>query len=72
MSFLESKNLTYIAGEKKVLDGLSLSIEASEVHALIGTNGTGKSTLAYLIMGCEGYKLTPEEATDIIVRGVLK
>jgi len=31
-------------------------MEASEIHALLGTNGTGKSTLAYLIMGCEGYK----------------
>lgn len=56
MSLLEIKNLTYAAGEKKVLDDLSLSIEASEVHALLGTNGTGKSTLAYLIMGCEGYR----------------
>jgi len=56
MSVLEIKNLAYVAGEKGVLDGLSLSIEASEVHALLGTNGTGKSTLAYLIMGCEGYR----------------
>lgn len=56
MSILEIKNLAYVAGEKRILDGLSLSIETSEVHALLGTNGTGKSTLAYLIMGCEGYK----------------
>jgi len=60
---LEIKNLTYVAGEKRVLDDLSLSIGASEVHALLGTNGTGKSTLAYLIMGCEGYRPT---AGDII------
>lgn len=53
---LEIKNLAYAAGQKKILDDLSLSIEASEVHALLGTNGTGKSTLAYLVMGCEGYK----------------
>ncbi len=56
MPFLEIKNLTYTAGDKKILDDFSLSIESSEVHALLGTNGTGKSTLAYVIMGCEGYK----------------
>lgn len=56
MPLLEIKNLTYAAGDKKILDEFSLSIESSEVHALLGTNGTGKSTLAYVIMGCEGYK----------------
>lgn len=56
MSLLEIKDLVFNAGDKKILDGLSLSAERSEVHALLGTNGTGKSTLAYLIMGCEGYK----------------
>jgi Fe-S cluster assembly ATP-binding protein len=56
MPFLEINNLTYTAGDKKILDELSLSIKSNEVHALLGTNGTGKSTLAYIIMGCEGYK----------------
>lgn len=56
MPLLGIKNLTYTAGDKKILDEFSLSIESSEVHALLGTNGTGKSTLAYVIMGCEGYK----------------
>lgn len=56
MPLLEIKNLTYTAGDKKILEEFSLSIEASEVHALLGTNGTGKSTLAYVIMGCEGYR----------------
>jgi Fe-S cluster assembly ATP-binding protein len=56
MPLLEINNLSYAAGGKKILDGFSLSIEPSEVHALLGTNGTGKSTLAYVIMGCEGYK----------------
>lgn len=56
MSLLEIKGLTFQAGDKKILDDFSMTIEASEVHALLGTNGTGKSTLAYLIMGCEGYR----------------
>ena len=56
MPLLEINNLTYTAGDKKILDEFSLSIDSSEVHALLGTNGTGKSTLAYIIMGCEGYK----------------
>jgi Fe-S cluster assembly ATP-binding protein len=56
MPLLEIKNLTYTTGDKKILDEFSMSIESSEVHALLGTNGTGKSTLAYVIMGCEGYK----------------
>jgi Fe-S cluster assembly ATP-binding protein len=56
MALLELKGLTFQAGGKKILDDFSMTIEASEVHALLGTNGTGKSTLAYLIMGCEGYR----------------
>jgi len=55
MSILNIKGLSYEAGDKKILDDFSMTIGASEVHALLGTNGTGKSTLAYLIMGCEGY-----------------
>lgn len=56
MLLLEINGLTYRAGDKTILDDFSMTIEPSEVHALLGTNGTGKSTLAYLIMGCEGYK----------------
>lgn len=56
MSLLEINDLVFRAGEKTILDGLSLAIEASEVHALLGTNGTGKSTLACLVMGCGGYR----------------
>ncbi len=66
MSLLEIKGLSYETGNKKILGDLSLTIDASEVHALLGTNGTGKSTLAYLIMGCEGYKPT---SGDIVFDG---
>lgn len=59
MSLLEVDNVVFAANGRigsPILDGLSLTVEAGEVHALLGTNGTGKSTLAYLIMGCEGYR----------------
>lgn len=52
---LEIKHLSFQVNAAKILDDLCLSVEAAEVHALLGTNGTGKSTLAYLIIGCEGY-----------------
>lgn len=58
MPLLEIKNISYQAGAAKILDDLCLSVEVAEVHALLGTNGTGKSTLAYLIAGCEGYTPT--------------
>jgi len=59
MPLLEVKDIVYgvgPGGKIPVLAGLSFVIEQGEVHALIGANGTGKSTLAYLIMGCEGYR----------------
>ena len=66
MSLLEIKGLTYEAGDKKILDNFSMTIETSEVHALLGTNGTGKSTLAYLVMGCQGYQ---PSSGDIVFDG---
>jgi len=56
MPLLEITGLTYRAHEKEILSNLAFSMEAGEIHALLGTNGTGKSTLAYLIMGCEAYR----------------
>jgi Fe-S cluster assembly ATP-binding protein len=71
MAMLEIKDLVYEAEAKRsshILDGLSLSVEAGEVHALLGANGTGKSTLAYIIMGCEGYR---PASGDILFEGIL-
>lgn len=56
MGLLEIRDLTFEAGGKKILDGFYMTVERSEVHALLGTNGTGKSTLAYVVMGCGGYR----------------
>lgn len=53
---LKMTGLSYETGGKKIIDALVMTIFQEEVYALLGTNGTGKSTLAYLIMGCKGYK----------------
>ncbi|MCD2451689.1 ATP-binding cassette domain-containing protein [Methylicorpusculum oleiharenae] len=57
MPLLEICHAGYAAGQNNILDDLNFAIEEGEIHALIGTNGTGKSTLARLIMGSEGYRL---------------
>lgn len=43
---------------KEILQGLSLQIKPGEVHAIMGPNGTGKSTLSHLLAGRDGYELT--------------
>src|SRR5260221_473086 len=43
---------------KKILEGVSLSIKKGEVHAIMGPNGGGKSTLAQVLMGHPGYIVT--------------
>jgi len=42
--------------DKIVLDGLDLELATGEIHGLLGANGSGKSSLAYAVMGCEGYR----------------
>lgn len=55
---LEIKDLHVAIGERKIINGLNLTVQSGEVAAIMGPNGTGKSTLAYVIAGREGYEVT--------------
>ena len=55
---LTIENLANEIDGKPILKGLSLSINAGEVHAIMGPNGAGKSTLAYTLGGRPGYEVT--------------
>jgi Fe-S cluster assembly ATP-binding protein len=57
-SALEIQDLRVSIGKKQLLKGVNLTIRQGETHALMGPNGTGKSTLAYTLMGHPGYSVT--------------
>jgi Fe-S cluster assembly ATP-binding protein len=55
---LSIKDLHISAEEKEIVKGLSLDIQAGEIHAIMGPNGSGKSTLSASLMGHPKYKIT--------------
>jgi Fe-S cluster assembly ATP-binding protein len=61
MSLLEVKNLHVEVADKKILNGLDLTVEKGKVHAIMGPNGSGKSTLSYVLAGKSGYEITEGE-----------
>ena len=60
---LDISNLHVSVGGKPIIDGLSLTVPAGEVHAVMGPNGAGKSTLSYTLAGRGGYEVTAGSAT---------
>ena len=60
---LQVNNLHAQAGEKKILNGITLSVNRGEVHAVMGPNGSGKSTLAQVLAGHPAYQVTEGTAT---------
>jgi Fe-S cluster assembly ATP-binding protein len=66
MSQLEIKDLHIAIGEKPIVKGLTLTIRQGEVHAIMGPNGTGKSTLAKAIAGHPDYTIT---GGDVLLDG---
>jgi len=67
MSQLEIKDLHISIGDKPIVKGLTLTIKQGEVHAIMGPNGTGKSTLAKAIAGHPDYTIT---GGDVLLDGV--
>ncbi len=66
MSSLVIQDLHIAIGEKEIVKGLTLTVNSGEVHAVMGPNGTGKSTLAKAIAGHPDYTIT---SGDVLLDG---
>ncbi|HLL88263.1 MAG TPA: ATP-binding cassette domain-containing protein, partial [Tepidisphaeraceae bacterium] len=63
MALLEIKNLHAGIKDRQILKGVDLTVNAGEVHAIMGKNGSGKSTLSNVIAGREAYEVTEGSVT---------
>ncbi len=52
---LQIENMSLRREGRDILRNVNLSVQAGQIHALLGLNGSGKSSLAYTLMGCGGY-----------------
>jgi len=66
MSSLEIRNLHVSTGDKEIVRGVTLTINTGEIHAVMGPNGTGKSTMAKAIAGHPDYTIT---GGDVLLDG---